>query len=69
MKRNQAWFAGPASAVADWLARYADARLTHLVMRFAGDHEDLGSDGRSGIASPPSPPETNPTAPIGPLHP
>jgi len=39
MKRNQAWFAGPASAVADWLARYADAGLTHFVMRFAGDHE------------------------------
>jgi hypothetical protein len=35
MKRNQAWFAGPASAVADWLARYADAG----VMRFAGEHE------------------------------
>ena len=39
MKRNQAWFAGPASAVADWLASYADAGLTHFVIRFAGDHE------------------------------
>jgi probable F420-dependent oxidoreductase len=39
MKRNQVWFAGPASAVADWLARYADAGLTHCVIRFAGDHE------------------------------
>ncbi len=39
MKRNQAWFAGPAAAVADWLASYADAGLTHFVMRFAGDHE------------------------------
>jgi probable F420-dependent oxidoreductase len=39
MKRTQAWFAGPASAVADWLARYAEAGLTHFVMRFTGDHE------------------------------
>ena len=39
MKRNQAWFAGPASAVADWLAGYAKAGLTHAVIRFTGDHE------------------------------
>jgi probable F420-dependent oxidoreductase len=39
MKKNQAWFAGPASAVADWLASYADAGLTHCVIRFPGDHE------------------------------
>jgi probable F420-dependent oxidoreductase len=39
MKKHQAWFAGPASAVADWLAGYADAGLTHFVIRFAGDHE------------------------------
>ena len=39
MKKYQAWFAGPASAVADWLAGYADAGLTHFVIRFTGDHE------------------------------
>ena len=39
MKKNQAWFAGPAAAVADRLARYADAGLTHFVIRFTGDHE------------------------------
>ena len=39
MKKNQAWFAGPAAAVADRLAGYADAGLTHFVIRFTGDHE------------------------------
>jgi alkanesulfonate monooxygenase SsuD/methylene tetrahydromethanopterin reductase-like flavin-dependent oxidoreductase (luciferase family) len=39
MKRNQAWFAGPASAVAGWLASYAEAGLTHFVIRLTGDHE------------------------------
>ncbi len=39
MKRNQAWFAGPAAAVGDWLGRYAEAGLTHGVLRFTGDHE------------------------------
>jgi probable F420-dependent oxidoreductase len=39
MKRTQAWCAGPASAVVDRLARYADAGLTHFVIRFTGDDE------------------------------
>jgi hypothetical protein len=39
MKKNQAWFAGPAGSVADGLAGYADAGLTHFVIRFTGDHE------------------------------
>jgi len=39
MKKNQAWFAGPAAAVAEKLAGYADAGLTHFVIRFTGDHE------------------------------
>ena len=39
MKNSQAWFAGPAPAVADKLAGYADAGLTHFVIRFTGDHE------------------------------
>jgi hypothetical protein len=33
------WFAGPVAAVADRLASYADAGLTHLVIRVTGDHE------------------------------
>jgi hypothetical protein len=32
-------FAGPAAAAAEWLAAYAQAGATHLVLRFAGDHE------------------------------
>lgn len=39
MKRQQAWFAGPAASVTQWLGRYAEAGLTHFVIRFAGDHE------------------------------
>jgi alkanesulfonate monooxygenase SsuD/methylene tetrahydromethanopterin reductase-like flavin-dependent oxidoreductase (luciferase family) len=39
MKRGQAWIGGPASAVADRLAAYAEAGLTHVVLRFVGDHE------------------------------
>ena len=39
MKKSQAWFAGPAPAVAEKLAGYADAGLTHFVIRFTGDHE------------------------------
>lgn len=39
MKKIQVWLAGPAAAVADRLARYADAGLTHCVIRFTGDHE------------------------------
>lgn len=38
MKR-QAWCAGPSSAVADWLSAYAEAGLTHGVIRFTGEHE------------------------------
>ena len=38
MKR-QAWCAGPPSAVAEWLAGYAEAGLTHAAVRFTGDHE------------------------------
>ena len=39
MKKHQAWFAGPLSGVVEWLAAYADAGLTHFVIRFPGDHE------------------------------
>jgi probable F420-dependent oxidoreductase len=37
--RLQAWAAGPAGAIAERLAAYADAGMTHLVIRFAGEHE------------------------------
>jgi probable F420-dependent oxidoreductase len=37
--RNQAWVAGPAAAVAERLAGYAEAGLTHAVIRFSGEHE------------------------------
>ncbi|HUB95309.1 MAG TPA: LLM class flavin-dependent oxidoreductase [Stellaceae bacterium] len=39
MKRNQAWVGGPRAAVAERLARYAAAGVTHFVLRFAGEHE------------------------------
>lgn len=35
----RAWFAGPAAAVADGLAGYADAGLTQFAIRFTGDDE------------------------------
>jgi probable F420-dependent oxidoreductase len=39
MMKNQAWVAGPAAVIAERLAAYADAGLTHLVIRFTGEHE------------------------------
>lgn len=39
MKKYQRWFAGPGAVVADGLVGYADAGLTHFVIRFVGDHE------------------------------
>lgn len=39
MKSSQAWYAGPPAGVADWLVAYAEAGLTHFVIRFTGDHE------------------------------
>jgi alkanesulfonate monooxygenase SsuD/methylene tetrahydromethanopterin reductase-like flavin-dependent oxidoreductase (luciferase family) len=38
-RRRQAVYAGPAAGVADWLAGYAEAGASHLVLRFAGDHD------------------------------
>ena len=32
-------YAGPATGAAAWLKAYADAGVSHLVLRFAGDHE------------------------------
>jgi alkanesulfonate monooxygenase SsuD/methylene tetrahydromethanopterin reductase-like flavin-dependent oxidoreductase (luciferase family) len=38
-RRRQACYAGPPAGVAEWLNSYAEAGASHLVLRFAGDHE------------------------------
>ena len=38
-RKMQKSFAGPAAEAAAWIKSYADAGATHLVLRFAGDHE------------------------------
>jgi len=38
-RRRQACYAGPAAGVAEWLNTYDEAGASHLVLRFAGDHE------------------------------
>jgi probable F420-dependent oxidoreductase len=38
LRRRQAVYSGPAEGAADWLAGYASAGATDLVLRFAGDH-------------------------------
>src|SRR5690606_6323938 len=39
MRKRQVCYAGPADGAARWLRDYADAGASHLVLRFAGDHE------------------------------
>jgi probable F420-dependent oxidoreductase len=39
MRKRQVTYAGPAAGAAAWLAGYAAAGASHLVLRFAGDHE------------------------------
>ncbi len=39
VRARQVNFAGPAASAAEWLAGYAKAGASHLVLRFAGDHE------------------------------
>jgi alkanesulfonate monooxygenase SsuD/methylene tetrahydromethanopterin reductase-like flavin-dependent oxidoreductase (luciferase family) len=39
MKRAQAWYAGSAAGAADWLEAYAQAGVSHFIVRFTGDHE------------------------------
>ena len=41
LRKWQACFAGPAEAVADWLAGYAAAGASHLVLRLVGDQDAL----------------------------
>ena len=39
MRARQANYAGPAAGVAEWLSGFVRAGASHLVLRFAGDHE------------------------------
>jgi len=39
MRKRQMCYAGPAAGAADWLEAYAAAGASHLMLRFAGDHE------------------------------
>jgi alkanesulfonate monooxygenase SsuD/methylene tetrahydromethanopterin reductase-like flavin-dependent oxidoreductase (luciferase family) len=39
MRRRQAVFGGPAAGAAAWMRGYADAGVTHFVVRFTGEHE------------------------------
>jgi probable F420-dependent oxidoreductase len=39
MRARQASYAGPAAGAVEWLSRWADAGVQHLVLRFAGDPE------------------------------
>jgi probable F420-dependent oxidoreductase len=39
LRKVQRCYAGPADGAASWLKAYADAGVSHLVLRFAGDHE------------------------------
>ena len=39
IKKQQACFAGPIDAAGDWIDGFVDAGASHLVLRFAGDHE------------------------------
>src|SRR4029077_19243610 len=38
-RKRQMSYAGPAAGAAAWLKSYADAGASHLVLRFAGDHD------------------------------
>jgi alkanesulfonate monooxygenase SsuD/methylene tetrahydromethanopterin reductase-like flavin-dependent oxidoreductase (luciferase family) len=38
LKKRQTCFAGPPSAVADYLSAFAKAGASHLILRFVGDH-------------------------------
>jgi len=38
-RRRQACYCGPAAGLGAWLAAYAEAGASHLVLRFAGGHE------------------------------
>ena len=53
-RARQACYAGPAQGMAAWLKGYAAAGASHLVLRFAGDHErhlETVAGIRSGLAA------------------
>ncbi len=39
MRARQATYAGPAEGAAEWLSTWVRAGVSHLVLRFAGDHQ------------------------------
>ena len=39
MRARQQCYGGPIGGFADWLRGYAEAGASHLILRFAGDHE------------------------------
>ena len=39
MRRRQTSFAGSGAAAAEWIAGYVEAGASHIVLRFAGEHE------------------------------
>jgi alkanesulfonate monooxygenase SsuD/methylene tetrahydromethanopterin reductase-like flavin-dependent oxidoreductase (luciferase family) len=39
LRSRQANYAGPRAGLGEWLQAYADGGASHLVLRFAGDHE------------------------------
>jgi probable F420-dependent oxidoreductase len=39
MRKRQRSYAGSAAGAAKWIKSYADAGATHIMLRFAGDHE------------------------------
>ncbi|MEM7254102.1 MAG: LLM class flavin-dependent oxidoreductase [Pseudomonadota bacterium] len=39
MRKHQAVFAGPAGELGPWIQGYVDAGATHIIVRFAGDHD------------------------------
>jgi len=54
MRARQATYAGPAEGAAEWLSNWARAGASHLVLRFAGDHQrhlDAISRQRHAIAA------------------
>ncbi len=39
LRRRQACYAGPAAGLGEWLSGYVGAGVSHLMLRFAGEHE------------------------------
>ena len=39
MRARQQCYGGPAAGLAEWMRGYVEAGASHLILRFAGDHE------------------------------